>query len=306
MKKFLAVLLCLLPCVAQAQTQKTRAALITEINANFADNTTGNITPAQARATYNDMISSLAIIAATGIGDAAYTILPTDRYVYTTTVLTAARVWTLPAANSLNKGEAVVIIDAAAGVNASNTLTLARAGTDTINGSAASLVLVISKSFAIFVTDGVSNWGEYSSQSLALTAGQIVGTATNDNAAAGNVGQYLTAQGTNTPTSGTVADITSISLSAGDWECQGNIQTNTGGNIVGGSVWLSTTSATDPTFPNDGAYLTANVPPSTNVRTPIGTRRFSLAATTTVFISENIAFTVSNTNTGFIRCRRAR
>lgn len=134
----------------------------------------------------------------------------------------------------------------------------------------------------------------------------LKGTTTNDNAPAGVVGEYATASGTNSPASGVVADIGSISLTAGDWDVEGAIQTNTGGNITGGSVWLSAASATDPTFPNEGAYYTANVPPGTNVRCPIGIRRFSLATTTTIYLSAQIFWTVSNTNTGFIRARRMR
>lgn len=135
----------------------------------------------------------------------------------------------------------------------------------------------------------------------------ISGTTTNDNAPAGFIGEYATATGTNSPGTATPSNVTSISLTAGDWDVQGSIQTNTGGSITGGAVYLSTTSAAvDPGFPNNGAYLTLNVPAGTNVRAPIGIARFSLAATTTVYLVSNISYTVSNTNTGFIWARRAR
>lgn len=140
-----------------------------------------------------------------------------------------------------------------------------------------------------------------------IDTSSVNGTATNDNAAAGFIGEYVTATGTNSPGSGTPSNVASISLTAGDWDVQGSIQTNTGGSITGGDAYLSTTSAAvDPGFPNNGAYLTLNVPINTNVRAPIGVARFSLAATTTIYLVSNISYTVSNTNTGFIWARRAR
>lgn len=139
------------------------------------------------------------------------------------------------------------------------------------------------------------------------TAGQIPGTTTNDNASAGNIGEYQTATASSiAQVSGTATDIVSKSLTAGDWDCTGDIQTNTAGNIGGGSAWISTTSATDPGFPNGGAYYTANVQASTNVRINVGTIRVSIASTTTVFLSTNFTYTVSNTDSALVRCRRMR
>lgn len=142
-----------------ALAQSTRAALTTEINTNFADNSSGLITPALARATYLDMLASFQMTNGTGVGDAVYPMVAGDRYVYTTANLTTPRTWTLPPANSLNKGERIVVADAFSGVSSTNTLTLARNGSDTINGGTSSVVISVAKGFAVFVTDGVSNWG---------------------------------------------------------------------------------------------------------------------------------------------------
>jgi hypothetical protein len=137
--------------------------------------------------------------------------------------------------------------------------------------------------------------------------GQVGGTVTNDNACAGCVGEYLTASASGiAQVSGAATDITSKSLTSGDWDCTGDIATNTGGNITGGNAWISTTSVTDPTFPNGGAYYTANVPAGANVRINVGTIRISTATTTTVFLSTNFSYTVSNTDSALIRCRRMR
>ena len=174
MRRFLLSLLLFLALVSGAEAQKTRAALTTEINTNFADNTAGAITPALARTTYLDMLASWQAINTTAPGDAAYPMVAGDRYVYTT-VLTTARTWTLPPASSLNKGEHITVADAANVVTSSNTITIARNGSDTISGATTSVVLNYPLVSAIFVTDGVSNWGVfYNNQGLAA-ANTVIG-----------------------------------------------------------------------------------------------------------------------------------
>ena len=51
-------------------------------------------------------------------GDSNYTILATDRTVATSAALTAARVWTLPAANAVNAGQHLCVVDQTGGVTA--------------------------------------------------------------------------------------------------------------------------------------------------------------------------------------------
>jgi len=92
-----------------------------------------------------------------GIGDADATILSTDRYVELTASLTAARTWTLPAASAVTGGVHIIIQDAGGGITGSNTLTIQRAGADTING-ATSIVFEVAYDGAIFYSDGTSKW----------------------------------------------------------------------------------------------------------------------------------------------------
>ena len=86
-----------------------------------------------------------------------------------------------------------------------------------------------------------------------ITAGQIVGTATNDNASAGNVGQYIESVGSgNVGTTDQHYDATSISLTAGDWDVTGLIvyRKNTAtlsGTIVDLELGISTTSGNSST-----------------------------------------------------------
>lgn len=101
--------------------------------------------------------SGLNIFAAANVGDANYTITATDRGVNLTTTLTAVRTLTLPAANAVNKGEPIIISDGAGAINGANTITVARAGSDTING-VSSVSLSTQYGVAMFISDGTSKW----------------------------------------------------------------------------------------------------------------------------------------------------
>jgi len=71
----------------------------------------------------------------------------------------------------------------------------------------------------LYTVDGVTG-NIVTAGSISATGG-IVGTATNDNAAAGNVGEYIESVVTSAfsfAASNTWSDMTSISLTAGDWD----------------------------------------------------------------------------------------
>jgi hypothetical protein len=70
----------------------------------------------------------------TAVSDAAYTVLATDRSV-AYTALTAARTVTLPAASAYPTGTALTIFDESGNCSATNALTIARSGSDTIDGA---------------------------------------------------------------------------------------------------------------------------------------------------------------------------
>ena len=94
---------------------------------------------------------------ATSTGDANYVIQSTDRMVYHT-ALSAARTDTLPAANSVNAGQQFIIDDFRGVASGTNTVTLQRAGADTING--VNTVVAINGQYGagIFWSDGVRRW----------------------------------------------------------------------------------------------------------------------------------------------------
>lgn len=98
-------------------------------------------------------------------GDATYTILATDSTVAINAALTAPRVFTLPAASALAGGAQILIADEFGGVSATNTVTIARAGTDTINGGS-SVVLASAFSYLVLESDGSSKWTVVDSTAL--------------------------------------------------------------------------------------------------------------------------------------------
>lgn len=92
----------------------------------------------------------------TAVADANYTALATDVEVLYTSI-TAARTVTLPAASALNAGQALVIGDASGSVTGVIPITIARAGSDTING-ATSYVIGTPRGMVRLISDGSSKW----------------------------------------------------------------------------------------------------------------------------------------------------
>lgn len=91
------------------------------------------------------------------VADADYVILSTDRYVGLASI-TASRVFTLPAANSVNAGQTLIVADESGSlVSGSITATIQRAGADTVDG-ATSFVLGFPYALVVFVSDGTAKW----------------------------------------------------------------------------------------------------------------------------------------------------
>ena len=146
------------------------------------------------------------------------------------------------------------------------------------------------------------------------TAG-IVGTTTNNNANTGSFGEYIESVIPSASevalTTGVAANITSISLTAGDWEVTGLIMFDVNGTTTfsNGFGWASTTSATLPSLD-----LAVRAHFIWNGTTLVGTPaislpvvRFSLSTTTTVYFSAYSNFGVSTCKAfGAIRARRMR
>lgn len=146
-----------------------------------------------------------------------------------------------------------------------------------------------------------------------LNQPNIVGTTTNNNAAAGSVGEYAESFTTGTAlTSGVAANFASVSLTAGDWDVDGLVAFNpAGGTTISGiNVGISTSSAA---FQNVtagfGNLVGLNASFSTGQFQGITApgRRISIASTTTVYLVGQAAFGVSTmTGSGHIHARRIR
>jgi hypothetical protein len=95
---------------------------------------------------------------ATAVGNANYTIQNTDVLVYTSVAFTAARSWTLPSAAAYGAGRVLRVVDSLGTLTGVNSLTLLRAGTDTITVGLTSYTLAQAGQSLLLVSDGVSHW----------------------------------------------------------------------------------------------------------------------------------------------------
>lgn len=161
----------------------TMAANTVKANATGGSATPTDVTAATARSS-----SLLNVDQFTGHGDSIYTILATDRTVGTNAAFTASRTWTLPAANAVNAGQEIIVADFQGTVTGTNTLIVARAGSDTINGGT-SITMSTANAAVQFRSDGTSKW-------TAQTLGAGSGTVTSVTCGTGLSGGVITTTGT--------------------------------------------------------------------------------------------------------------
>jgi hypothetical protein len=149
-------------------------------------------------------------------------------------------------------------------------------------------------------------------QQLSSVSPAFPGTATNDSAAAGFAGEFtsslVAAAAGVALTNNTAANVTSLALSAGDWDVEGNINfAGTTATVTGGSGGINTTSATLPTDGSevyDGTVTTALSDNST-ITTP--RKRVSLATSGTVYLVASKSFSAGTVKAfGGITARRVR
>lgn len=112
----------------------------------------------------------------TAVADANYTALATDRTVAFTS-LTTPRTVTLPAASAYPTGTQLLVVDESGACSATNTLTLARAGTDTVNG-AASAALSAAYGYVALASNGASKWTIVDQAAAGVASGTFSPTAT--------------------------------------------------------------------------------------------------------------------------------
>jgi hypothetical protein len=152
---------------------------------------------------------------AEALGDANLTASSSTRIVRLTTAFTAGRTITLPAATTHTAEQPIVVFDPVGAVSGSNTLTFARAGSDTIEspGAAAGTSYVVSapRRAVMLRSDGTSKWAvvhdngtmaKQDASAVAITGGTLSGVT-------------LSSSALGTPSSATLTNATGLPISTG-------------------------------------------------------------------------------------------
>jgi hypothetical protein len=145
----------------------------------------------------------------------------------------------------------------------------------------------------------------------------IAGTGTNDNAPAGLVGEYISSSIVSGSavalTTAVAANVTSISLTAGDWDVWFNeaFTTATGTTVVQNlQGFITTTTGGTSTVPGNFALINTfgqQALNGVNVSNTVGPVRLSIASTTTVFAVALANFTPGAVSAyGALQARRRR
>lgn len=149
---------------------------------------------------------------------------------------------------------------------------------------------------------------------LTRSAGiSISGTNTNDSASSGYVGEHVSASVASgsavSLSTGTAKDITSISLTAGDWDVRSSVYFSIAASTVVSQVVTSISGTTNTLDTTVGKFTNDNFPsgPATEVSRHLPNYRLSLSGTTTVYLVARGTFTTSTLSAyGLISARRVR
>lgn len=212
-------------------------------------------------------------------------------------------VWQINSVNVTSGGGGYTIAPTVSASSGSPTFTVTLTSSFTISGGAGTVTL---NGTGVNITGPLSQSGG----TVSLT-----GTATNDNAGSGIVGQIVTSSvpvgSAPSLTTGGTSNITSISLTAGDWDVTGAISFHPGAttSVTLSSGGINTTSATMPLLSTGASatQATAAQVPASDYGLALPVTRISVASTTTVYLVASSTFTVSTQAAyGFIRARRVR
>jgi hypothetical protein len=163
---------------------------------------------------------------------------------------------------------------------------------------------------ALTLVDGDAKvTGSFFASSGTINSFMVVGTTTADSAPLGRIGQYIESIGnTTTAASTTYGDMTSISLTPGDWDVTAVNYFNSGTAITVAITGISTTSG------NSSTGLVAGSNQAVDVRADsahdwtqvVPSYRMSLSATTTVYLKASATYTGTFTCSFRLSARRVR
>jgi hypothetical protein len=232
-----------------------------------------------------------------------------------------------------NAGTYNITVTSAAGIDGGTTIVLNRAyqwvtlawngakygiidqGLGTVNSNVGQFESITLDARGL-ATAGAALSGYGTTSSGVLTVNKVKGVTNASDAAAGDVGEFMSSQvlaasAVSVPNS-TATNVTSLSLTAGDWDVAGNIEIEMNGGTLGAGLnaWISLTSATQPDASlrfqfNPGSA--ANSQPGI-VASPIVPLRVNVNSTTSVYLSA-IAIYSGGTGaaaSGLLRARRMR
>lgn len=175
-------------------------------------------------------------------------------------------------------------------------------------GAVAPAINTTASASTFILIDGVnSHW-------IGFAANQNIGITDGSSAAAGYIGEVVTASlaiGGQSLTTNTAKTLTSISLTKGDWMISGNVGFTAAASTVPTKLIgsISTTNDVHATSPNGGAFAQIEATlgtASTNVLT-LAPMRVNITTTTTYYLVATATFTVSTlTGHGSVTARRLR
>lgn len=140
----------------------------------------------------------------------------------------------------------------------------------------------------------------------------IIGTTAVGNASAGNLGEFVSSLVASTAASGVLttaaSNITSVSLTAGDWDVYGNVSlVGTSATVTGMAAGINTTTGTIPTDGSEAyaGFQTTTLTFTNTVTLPL--KRVNVSSTTSVFLVGRATFSAGTVKVfGNINARRVR
>ncbi|WBG90012.1 hypothetical protein N5580_13035 [Pantoea piersonii] len=136
--------------------------------------------------------------------------------------------------------------------------------------------------------------------------GSRKGVTDGSGAAAGDIGEYLSASASSVAlTTATAVNVTSLTLTAGDWDIHGTVEYTASGNIITNIIGgFTTTSATLPAFPNRYRNPSAAAVDTTAVAVPY--QRLLITTSTVLYLVVQASFASGAVSaSGVIRARRS-